>query len=97
MNYPTTAYGYDGKLHLERVTPHEWRQFRLREARKKGTHTKAQWLELRDRIGRCVRCGATDRFLVKDHIIAVARGGCDCIQNIQPLCNFCNSSKCDRE
>jgi 5-methylcytosine-specific restriction endonuclease McrA len=65
----------------------------LNKAKKLGTHTKAEWIELRDRIGRCLGCGAKDIPLTKDHIISIYRGGCDCIQNIQPLCSSCNSSK----
>ncbi len=33
------------------------------------------------------------RYLTRDHIEAVACGGCDRIQNIQPLCVRCNSIK----
>lgn len=91
--YPTRAYGYDGKIHLDRPSPHEWRAFRMAEARKLGTHTQAEWTELRDRIGMCVECGRDDVHLDKDHIISVAAGGCDCIHNLQPLCGPCNSRK----
>lgn len=90
---PCSIYGYDGKIHPERASPSEWRSFRLEVARIKGTHTRGQWIELRDRIGRCVNCGATEKPLAKDHIIPIARGGCDCIQNVQPLCDPCNSRK----
>lgn len=92
QEYPASAWGYDGLLHLERVSPSEWRAFRMAQARKLGTHTKAEWVELRDRVGCCMHCGATSR-LAKDHIIPVSAGGCDCIQNIQPLCDSCNSRK----
>jgi 5-methylcytosine-specific restriction endonuclease McrA len=91
---PTSIFGYDGKVHPERATAWEWRAWRMRKARERGTHTKEQWIELRDRIGRCVGCDATDLFLTKDHIFPVSRGGCDCIENIQPLCQPCNSRKC---
>ncbi|TAL43810.1 MAG: hypothetical protein EPN91_05495 [Salinibacterium sp.] len=65
----------------------------MAEARKLGTHTQAEWTELRDRIGMCVECGRDDVHLDKDHIISVAAGGCDCIHNLQPLCGPCNSRK----
>jgi HNH endonuclease len=96
VEYPARAYGYDGKIHLDRPTPSEWRAFRLAEARKLGTHTFAQWKELRDGIGKCVACGRKDLPLAKDHIYPIARGGCDCIHNLQPLCHPCNSAKCAR-
>lgn len=94
--YPSSAYGYDGNIHLDRPTPHEWRAFRLRKARELGMHTKAEWTEKRDRIGLCVDCGQTDVRLAKDHIFPISKGGCDCIHNLQPLCEPCNSSKGDR-
>jgi 5-methylcytosine-specific restriction endonuclease McrA len=93
---PPSIYGYDGRIHPERATPSEWRRFWMAKARKIGTHTRAQWIELRDRLGHCVNCGAADVLLTKDHIFPVSRGGCDCIENIQPLCPLCNSSKRDR-
>lgn len=66
---------------------------RMAAARALGTHTKAEWIDLREQIGCCANCRAVDCELVRDHIIPVSRGGCDCIQNIQPLCARCNSSK----
>jgi 5-methylcytosine-specific restriction endonuclease McrA len=65
----------------------------MSQARARGTHTLADWEYLRQRINRCVKCGAQHLPLTKDHIIAVSRGGCDCIENIQPLCQSCNSRK----
>lgn len=93
---PASIYGYDGRIHPERATPLEWRKFWMVKARQRGTHTRQQWIDLRDKIGRCVSCGSTAAVLTKDHIFPVSRGGCDCIENIQPMCQPCNSSKCDR-
>lgn len=92
---PTSVYGYDGKIHLERASPAQWRSFRLEQARARGTHTPAEWVSLCSRIGCCVGCGRSDVPLTKDHIIPISRGGCDCVYNLQPLCAPCNSSKCD--
>lgn len=89
---PPHFWGYDNKPHPERLSVADWRAYRVRRARRKGTHTRSEWIDLRDIIGCCALCGA-DGPLEKDHIIPLSKGGCDCIQNIQPLCKRCNSSK----
>ena len=89
---PVRCWGYDGNFHPDRGTRSEWRSFRMVQARAKGTHSADEWKRLLE-IGCCAICGASDRKLTKDHIIPVSRGGCDCIQNIQPLCKSCNSRK----
>ena len=68
------------------------RSERLAEARKKGTHTKAQWEFMKGYFGECVKC-ESKIDLVKDHIKPIYQGGSDGIDNIQPLCRKCNSSK----
>lgn len=42
---------------------------------------------------KCLRCGATDRTLTRDHVVPLALGGADTIDNIQPLCGPCNRWK----
>lgn len=71
------------------------RSQRLKEARDRGTHTDEQWRELVARFdGRCVRCGCTPvGGPCKDHIEPIYLGGSDAIDNLQPLCRECNSSK----
>jgi hypothetical protein len=47
---------------------------------------------------RCVKCGqgAADNITIEvDHIVAVAKGGFDTIDNLQTLCGRCNSGKSD--
>ena len=90
---PLRIYGYDGKIHLDRATPAEWRAHRIRRAREKERTRERNGSSFSDRVGRCAMCGDTDVTLEEDHIIPVSRGGCDCIQNIQPLCHPCNSKK----
>jgi 5-methylcytosine-specific restriction endonuclease McrA len=61
-----------------------------------GHFTRAEFGALVDQVGSmCVCCGnifaLTD--LEADHIIPLARGGSDGIENIQPLCRSCNARK----
>ena len=69
------------------------RSERLQKAREKGRHKKADWEEMKVFFeDTCLRCGSANN-LVKDHIIPIYQGGSDGIDNIQPLCASCNSSK----
>lgn len=56
-------------------------------------HTLKEWNELKDYYSSmCLYCGAKDR-LTRDHVRPISLGGTDHIDNIQPLCHSCNSSK----
>lgn len=69
------------------------RSARLAAARAIATHSPWEWERLVVLCGsRCVRC-QSDGPLVKDHIIPIYAGGSDGIENLQPLCHSCNSSK----
>lgn len=69
------------------------RSQRLSSARDKGRHTKSEWAEMLAACdNKCVRCGC-DGDLVKDHIIPIYQEGSDGIENLQPLCVSCNSTK----
>jgi 5-methylcytosine-specific restriction endonuclease McrA len=83
----TTREAYDTRQRYV-----ETRAVRLAAARKMGTHTALEWNILSSMIGCCVKCGAADAVLAKDHIISLHAGGCDCIGNLQPLCKPCNSA-----
>ena len=74
-------------------TNRQKRSRRMADARAKGQHTKAEWASLREFFGCCVRCGATEFNLERDHIMPVYQGGSDGIENIQPLCAWFNSGK----
>jgi len=58
-----------------------------------GSFTPAEWNALcKHYKHRCLCCGKR-RKLTADHIIPVSKGGSSNIDNIQPLCGPCNSSK----
>lgn len=70
------------------------RKLRLIAARKIGTHSTKEWESLVMEFGgKCVRCQRDDASVGRDHIIPIYQGGGDGIDNIQPLCGRCNSSK----
>lgn len=72
------------------------RSERLTAAREKGRHTKAEWEEMVAFFDNtCVRCEGASQLIgvVKDHITPIYQGGSDGLDNIQPLCAKCNSSK----
>jgi len=59
-----------------------------------GKVTPQEWRELLERTGnKCLCCGASDVKLTQDHVIPLCRGGMNVIDNIQPLCQVCNSTK----
>ena len=59
-----------------------------------GPHfTATEWLELVLACGlRGLRCGHLDDLTV-DHVVPLALGGSNLIENIQPLCSECNGIK----
>ena len=58
-----------------------------------GWFTKQEWSNLLAKYNyRCVRCGSK-RHIAADHVVPVLLGGSSNIDNIQPLCRKCNSSK----
>lgn len=72
------------------------RSTRISLARKKGNHTKEEWIALVEFFQfKCVRCCNQLCHITvrKDHIVPIYQGGSDGIDNLQPLCQKCNSSK----
>lgn len=56
-------------------------------------YTPEQWVRLISNYdNQCLRCGDRNQ-LTADHVVPVILGGSDGIENIQPLCKSCNSSK----
>ena len=56
-----------------------------------------QWAALQAAWGGCAYCGATDRALQRDCVLALSRGGRYTLENIVPACRSCNTSKCNAE
>jgi 5-methylcytosine-specific restriction endonuclease McrA len=56
-----------------------------------------QWAALQEAWGGCAYCGATDRALQRDCVLAISRGGRYTLDNIAPACGPCNASKCNDE
>lgn len=57
----------------------------------------AQWAALTAAWDGCAYCGATDRPLQRDCVLAVSRGGRYTLDNVVPACGPCNASKCNDE
>lgn len=70
-----------------------------RELRKRingGTHSFTEWEEIKKKYGYICPCclkKEPEISLTEDHILPIAMGGLDNIENIQPLCRNCNSRK----
>jgi 5-methylcytosine-specific restriction endonuclease McrA len=56
-----------------------------------------QWTALKAAWGGCAYCGATDKTLQRDCVLAISRGGRYTLANIVPACRSCNTSKCNDE
>jgi 5-methylcytosine-specific restriction endonuclease McrA len=56
-----------------------------------------QWTALKVAWGGCAYCGATDKALQRDCVLALSRGGRYTLDNIAPACGSCNTSKCNEE
>lgn len=59
--------------------------------------TTAQWELLKAAWQGCAYCGATDRPLQRDCVMAISRGGRYTLDNVVPACGSCNTSKCNDE
>ena len=59
-----------------------------------GNMTVDEWHSILDFYGhRCLCCGRDDVKLTIDHVLPIFLGGTHTVENVQPLCGPCNSSK----
>jgi 5-methylcytosine-specific restriction endonuclease McrA len=59
--------------------------------------TDEQWDALLAAWGGCAYCGAAERPLQRDCVLAISRGGRYTPDNVVPACRSCNTSKCNEE
>ena len=75
----------------------------IREARRRankagngGSFTIEEWIALCEKYdNKCLGCGNIDKMTI-DHVVPLSHGGSNSIDNIQPLCLYCNQSKHDK-
>ena len=83
------------KANPEKATEY-YHNRRARVEHNGGTFTAREWRELKERHKyTCLRCGKREPEikLAPDHVLPLAKGGANIIENIQPLCRSCNSKK----
>ena len=73
------------------------RRRKRRMARVAHDLTDEQWTALQTAWGGCAYCGATDKPLQRDCVLALSRGGRYTLENVVPACPSCNTSKCNDE
>jgi 5-methylcytosine-specific restriction endonuclease McrA len=73
------------------------RRRKRRMARAVHDLTNAQWNAVQAAWGGCAYCGATDKPLQRDCVLALSRGGRYTLDNVVPACPSCNTSKCNDE
>jgi hypothetical protein len=56
-----------------------------------------EWTAIQAAWGGCAYCGARDRPLQRDCVLAISRGGRYTLDNVVPACGSCNASKCNTE
>ena len=77
--------------------PVDVQNMRAKRLGAEGKIDRSKWDDKLSLAGyKCVNCGS-EADIVIDHIIPLSKGGTNTIDNIQPLCRSCNSSKRDRD
>jgi 5-methylcytosine-specific restriction endonuclease McrA len=73
-----------------------WLKNKRNRMPKVGKHTYGEWETLKAQYNwtcPCCKRKESEVKLTEDHIIPLSKGGSDNIENIQPLCQRCNSKK----
>lgn len=80
----------------EKVT--HWKtdnKHRRREIYATGSLTLDEWVEVCNKFGnKCLKCGENEVTI--DHVVPLSKGGTHSMDNVQPLCRSCNSTKHDK-
>jgi 5-methylcytosine-specific restriction endonuclease McrA len=88
-------YAYQ-KSHPEVMRKHQLDRLAMK-MNSDGSYTIEQWNNLvMFYDGHCLCCARIDLPLEKDHVVPLSKGGSNSIENLQPLCKPCNSSKRDK-
>jgi hypothetical protein len=66
---------------------------RARKQNAEGDFTTQEWIDLCNQYHNICLCCKEEKPLEADHIVPLSKGGTNNIDNIQPLCKSCNSSK----
>jgi 5-methylcytosine-specific restriction endonuclease McrA len=78
------------------ITDRRNKHIRRAYIRTKQAYTIIEWQALKEKYNHtCLRCGKAEPEikLTVDHILPISKDGNNTIDNIQPLCSSCNSSK----
>jgi len=93
INSPVIEIGLvDTKSKFEFPQPRERTELEIARDQWNNRRNRLTPLVFEQHDSVCQHCGATENLTV-DHIVPLAKGGTNELDNLQPLCKSCNSSK----